>query len=194
MHITGVTQQELTTSLNQVYLRYGKPLQDKPKWEKLLIQVWNAVKHVFGQSDWQIASKKLGQMIYLDGSKYSDNFKGIAFHGLREDVFSPSEAREIANLFLTQIVRKSHKPFQQALGYACKHLDRYAGEVLFKKFVTNPEMFPSLNIQNSNFIQASRKKQTEIIFESCSGHFEKTASLLKPIDEPYYQSPFDSSC
>ena len=177
----GFTPKEVQDNLLRVYLNYGNSA-DKPSLLKRTgIHIWNAIKHVFGQSDWQVARKKIAFFILIDGSKNSTSFSSIVFPGLREDVFNASEVNEIANNILNLLIKKSHHDFNTAVRKVHRRLDRCAGEVLFRKASKNPKMFPELDFTGETYQKKTYKEQLRHIFtcsRSLDGGFCKLESIL----------------
>ncbi len=160
--------QTLDISLKNVYNNYGPYSLDIATWKNLVIRIWNVIKSIFDQSDWQIANKKLAAIIQAEGNKDTENYYLVSFPGLREDMFSLSEAREIADHLLTNLIeKKSKKDFSGAILSMRKRLEQCIGEVLFKKANQHPEMFPEWDYsEGSDFKKAPRKKQLEMICQA----------------------------
>lgn len=184
MNISDSMKQDLKNSLEIIYHHYGTPSSEISTWENIRYRVWNAVKHIFNQSDWQIASKRLATIIVIDGDKNEQNFSGIVFPGLRENVFSHSEAREIADHFLNLVTEEEDSSFRNTILSARDRLDQCAGKVLYKKAVKNPTMFPKLDLKDANFLTETYHHQLETIFHSArngSAGFRELGPLLYDI-------------
>lgn len=160
--------QSLDINLMNVYNNYGSYSENISLWKNLSIRIWNAIKFIFDQSDWQITSKQLAAIIQKEGDKNSGNYYLVSFPGLREDMFTLSEAREIGDHLLTKLVEKKNKKnFSDAILSTRKRLEQCIGEVLFKKADRYPNMFPELDCsKGSDFKTAPRKKQLELLCDA----------------------------
>lgn len=169
--------QSLDISLMKVYNSYDPYSKNISLWKNLITRIWNAVKSVFDQSDWQVASKQLGAIIQAEGNKDTENYYLVSFPGLREDMFTLSEARKIADHLLTKLIeKKNKKDFSKAILSMRKRLEQCIGEVLFKKASQHPDMFPEWDYsEGSDFKKAPRKKQLKLI---CQAAGCRTSALI----------------
>lgn len=157
----------LKTALLTVYDNYYKH-SDKPLLEKIKVRVWNAVKSIFGQSDWQKARNLLNIELYALSNKNTQNFNKCQFSGLREDTFSSSELNQMSDNLLTLLTSRKHS-FSDNIDYIRKKHYMFCGEVLFKKIRSNPNFIKDFDLNSNEFKERSFKQQLEYIYDRSYG-------------------------
>lgn len=181
--MTKTEAQYLIDSFNAVCQNYGDKTNTNSIIGDICTKVWNAIKHIFNQSDWQVARDRFANLIELVGDKNNNAFKYIIYPELKENTFTFSEAREIADEFLTEMVRKTIKKTDshQAFAAAVKTIHLSAGLVLFRQLKKNPERFPKI-LEDTDFQQDNYKGQLNRIYIAAGGQWSSFGGLIDCLD------------